>query len=82
MDTEEGVEVVWNEVLFSERKISDIQHVCIIQSSSFSGYTCHRLQRTNDEQCLRNPIAILVFLLLLLFLPLKINCSLWTKEHC
>jgi hypothetical protein len=27
MDTEEGVEVVWNEVLFSERKISDIQHV-------------------------------------------------------
>jgi len=28
MDTEEGVEVVWNEVLFSERKISDIQHVC------------------------------------------------------
>jgi serine/threonine protein kinase len=26
MDTEEGVEVVWNEVLFSERKISDIQH--------------------------------------------------------
>jgi len=30
MDTEEGVEVVWNEVLFSERKISDIQHVCSI----------------------------------------------------
>jgi hypothetical protein len=29
MDTEEGVEVVWNEVLFSERKISDIQHVWI-----------------------------------------------------
>jgi len=28
MDTEGGVEVVWNEVLFSERKISDIQHVC------------------------------------------------------
>jgi len=28
MDTEEGVEVVWNEVLFSERKISDSQHVC------------------------------------------------------
>ena len=27
MDTEEGVEVVWNEVLFSERKITDIQHV-------------------------------------------------------
>lgn len=27
MDTEEGVEVVWNEVLFSERKISDFQHV-------------------------------------------------------
>lgn len=27
MDTEEGVEVVWNEVLFSERKISEIQHV-------------------------------------------------------
>lgn len=27
MDTEEGVEVVWNEVLFSEKKISDIQHV-------------------------------------------------------
>ncbi|CAF1010041.1 unnamed protein product [Adineta steineri] len=26
MDTEEGVEVVWNEVLFSERKISDSQH--------------------------------------------------------
>ncbi|CAF3563376.1 unnamed protein product [Rotaria sp. Silwood1] len=26
MDTEEGVEVVWNEVLFSEKKISDIQH--------------------------------------------------------
>ncbi|UJR21827.1 hypothetical protein I4U23_024901 [Adineta vaga] len=26
MDTEEGVEVVWNEVLFSERKITDIQH--------------------------------------------------------
>ncbi|CAF1078974.1 unnamed protein product [Adineta steineri] len=26
MDTEEGVEVVWNEVLFSERKISDVQH--------------------------------------------------------
>ncbi|CAF2078780.1 unnamed protein product [Rotaria magnacalcarata] len=26
MDTEEGVEVVWNEVLFSERKISEIQH--------------------------------------------------------
>jgi nuclear receptor-binding protein len=26
MDTEEGVEVVWNEVLFSERKINDIQH--------------------------------------------------------
>jgi hypothetical protein len=32
MDTEEGVEVVWNEVLFSERKISDIQHVCNIKS--------------------------------------------------
>jgi hypothetical protein len=31
MDTEEGVEVVWNEVLFSERKISDIQHVCRIE---------------------------------------------------
>jgi hypothetical protein len=30
MDTEEGVEVVWNEVLFSERKISDIQHVKFI----------------------------------------------------
>lgn len=29
MDTEEGVEVVWNEVLFSEKKISDIQHVNI-----------------------------------------------------
>ena len=29
MDTEEGVEVVWNEVLFSERKISDIQHVSL-----------------------------------------------------
>jgi len=27
MDTEEGVEVVWNEVLFSERKISDTQDV-------------------------------------------------------
>ncbi|CAF1286115.1 unnamed protein product [Rotaria sordida] len=26
MDTEEGVEVVWNEILFSEKKISDIQH--------------------------------------------------------
>jgi hypothetical protein len=33
----------------------------IIQSSSFSGYTCHRLHRTNDEQCLRNPIAISFF---------------------
>ena len=27
MDTEEGVEVVWNEVLFSERKISESPHV-------------------------------------------------------
>jgi len=27
MDTEEGVEVVWNEVLFSEKKISESQHV-------------------------------------------------------
>lgn len=31
MDTEEGVEVVWNEVLLSERKISDIQHVRFIR---------------------------------------------------
>lgn len=31
MDTEEGVEVVWNEVLFSERKISDMQHVSLNQ---------------------------------------------------
>jgi hypothetical protein len=30
MDTEEGVEVVWNEVLFSERKISEIQHVTML----------------------------------------------------
>ena len=30
MDTEEGVEVVWNEVLFSERKISEAQHVCFV----------------------------------------------------
>ena len=29
MDTEEGVEVVWNEVLFSERKICDSQHVSL-----------------------------------------------------
>jgi hypothetical protein len=32
MDTEEGVEVVWNEVLFSERKISESQHVGRIES--------------------------------------------------
>lgn len=31
MDTEEGVEVVWNEVLFSERKISDSQHTKVSQ---------------------------------------------------
>ena len=35
MDTEEGVEVVWNEVLFSERKISDSQHVCFQSSLKF-----------------------------------------------
>lgn len=28
MDTEEGVEVVWNEVLFSERKTFKYQEVC------------------------------------------------------
>lgn len=39
MDTEEGVEVVWNEVLFSERKISESQHVGRIESFLSLGYS-------------------------------------------
>lgn len=30
MDTEEGVEVVWNEVQFSERKNFKLQEVCVM----------------------------------------------------
>lgn len=42
MDTEEGVEVVWNEVMFSERKNFKLQEVGTVRGQSDSRYV-HKL---------------------------------------
>lgn len=45
MDTEEGVEVVWNEVMFSERKNFKLQEVGTVRGQSDSRYI-HKLLKS------------------------------------
>ena len=54
MDTEEGVEVVWNEVLFSERKISEIQHVNAVDAFLPHPCSLFMLRRIKWAKCLIN----------------------------